>query len=214
MKFGERIIRKFGIIFKLSFFGVNLNAYLSQGGDTRFRYSDGLQKNGTVLDVGAFEGEFAQFHANTADRVICFDVNPSAIEKLTKHFEEKENVVICDYGIGSSDKRGKIIGKGAGAKIDFSDDAPIIIREVSKVFKELSIKRVSLLKINIEGGEFDLIKALFRTKLLMMIDEIHIQTHDFADRDLSQTLEMHRLLSEYFNLHQSFPFVWDFWHKK
>ena len=48
----------------------------------------------------------------------------------------------------------------------------------------------------------------------MMIDEIHIQTHDFADRDLSQTLEMHRLLSEYFNLYQSFPFVWDFWHKK
>ena len=84
-----------------------------------------MQKNGTVLDVGAFEGEFAQFHANTADRVICFDVNPSAIEKLTKHFKEKENVVICDYGMGSSDKRGKIIGKGAGAKIDFSDDAPI-----------------------------------------------------------------------------------------
>ena len=214
MKSAERVKRKIGIIFKLSFFGKNLKTYLSQGGDKKFRYREGLQKNGTVLDVGAFEGEFAEFHSKTADRVICFDTNPTAINQLKKRFAGKKNVYIYDYGIGIKEEKGKIIGKGAGAKIELFEGGQTIIREVSTVFKELDIENVSLLKINIEGGEFDLIKALKHTGLLKVIDEIHVQTHDFADSDLTKTLEMHRLLSKDFELYLSFPFVWDFWQKK
>ena len=214
MTIKERIIRKIASLLKLSFFGRNLQAYVSAGGDQKFRYSFDCKREGVILDVGAFEGEFAKFHADTADMVICFETNKVAVKALHKRFHNYDNVRIYDFGIGSKTFRGRMVGKGPGASIVFDDNADVIIRDVVSVFEELNLNEVTLMKVNIEGGEFDLIQALCDSGLIRNIREIHIQAHDFADKNLNNYLSMHRRLSAHFNLIKSFPYIWDFWIRK
>lgn len=214
MRIKERIGRKIGSLFKLSFFGRNLEAYVSAGGDQKFRYGSDCKRNGIILDVGAFEGEFAKFHADTADMVICFETNDVAVSALRKRFSNYDNIRIYDFGIGSKTFRGRMVGEGPGAHIVFDDTADVIIRDVASVFEELNLNDVALMKVNIEGGEFDLIEALCDNGLIQNIQEIHIQAHDFADKYLNNYLSMHRRLSTHFHLIRSFPYVWDFWIRK
>lgn len=214
MTIKDRIIRKIAILFKLSFFGRNLQAYVKAGGDQNFRYGFDCKREGVILDVGAFQGEFAKFHSETADRVVCFETNKTAINALHKRFEGYRNVQICEFGIGSKTFKGRMIGEGPGASIALDDSADVIIRDVVSVFEELNLNEVTLMKVNIEGGEFDLIQALCDSGLILNIRELHIQAHDFADMNLNNYLSMHRTLSVHFNLIRSFPYVWDFWVRK
>ena len=214
MNYYQRVIRKIGVLTKLSFFGKNLKRYIDAGGDNRFRFHQNCKRTGIIIDVGAFEGEFTKFHMETAEQIICFETHSDAVAKLNETFGVEKKVVVCPFGISRKDTRGYSVGSGPGAKLVFDDAADIIIRNVRDVFKELGVVKIDLIKINIEGGEFELIEALHEFGMLDKIEEIHVQTHDFADEFLDKTLHMHRLLSEKFELIASYPLVWDFWLRK
>ncbi len=80
--------------------------------------------------------------------------------------------------------------------------------------KKKKINNIELLKINIEGAEYDLLKYLYEKNFLPKINHIQIQPHDFENESLGNLLELHRNLHKTHNLKLSYPFVWDFWQRK
>ena len=56
----------------------------------------------------------------------------------------------------------------------------IKIKKITDVIKELNIDKIDLMKINIEGGEYDLLFYLIEKKLIYKIDNIQIQFHNFV----------------------------------
>jgi FkbM family methyltransferase len=213
----KRIIRKIGLISGMSYVGFYQKKWYKAGGDNKFRFNFGIDHSEikVVFDLGAFDGEFTakMLELNVAN-VYAFDTNPYQVKKINARFEKSKNVRIFDFGLGCEDFYGKVIGSGAGASIQRDGGGGLIVRQFANFVNTEKIGKIDILKINIEGAEYSLIRHLSEVDYLKNIDILQIQFHDFVDDALSQLLEMHRILSISHVLDFSFPFVWDQWRLK
>jgi FkbM family methyltransferase len=57
----------------------------------------------------------------------------------------------------------------------------IIIRPFHEIIKEENIDKIDLISINIEWGEYDLIKNIIQNGIIFFIQNIQIQFHDFVE---------------------------------
>jgi hypothetical protein len=87
-------------------------------------------------------------------------------------------------------------------------------KSIRDVISQLEIKYVDLMKLNIEGSEFTILKDLIDFDMVSRIHRILVQFHKFVPtsaelrREIRKDLQLtHR---EIFN----FSFVWEYWIKQ
>ena len=220
MNFFYRLYRKIGIVFKLNFVGFYQFLYWkNEGKKQKIRFNYKLQEGDVVFDLGAFRGSFSDKVYNENSRYFLFDTNPTMVDFLKKKFLNKENVSIFPFGLGERDIYGKKKKSfspwaQAGASFEETSGENIIIKDFLKFCLEQNINEIKVLKINIEGAEYNLMKYLYENDFLKNIQHVQIQPHDFENESLGNLLELHKNLHETHQLKLSYPFVWDFWERK
>lgn len=128
----------------------------------------------TVLDVGADIGYYTLLFAKRVGplgRVVAFEPIPEALEKLecNVRLNGYTNVTICDFALFSGS--GSVIleaplelsrinlAKSANEK----NDIRIQTRTFDECESELNIRRVDLVKIDVEGAELDVLYGMQRS---------------------------------------------------
>lgn len=144
-----------------------------------------------IVDLGACLGEFSNEMDNLykVKKSILVEANPTNFNKINK----KENYVLYN----------KIIHSKSGDKINFLEDPkspyngttmfnyfnPVkhVIETISleDIIKENDIDYIDILKIDIEGGEYDLMSNL-SDEIFNKIGQITIEFHDFIDVQLKE----------------------------
>lgn len=211
MKLSKRILRKLGIVFNLNTVGQAQRAWLAAGGDDAFRYNTELKAGDVVFDLGGYKGEFTSRIMKDGVQFHIFEINPVMIKLLNTKFNSSPMVSVHPFGLGHKNIAGSSVGSGSGAGFMRNESGNILIRDFVEFVDELAIDKIDLLKVNIEGPEYDLIEYLDRAKILKNIKELQIQPHDFEDDCFDKLLSMHRILSKTHRLVSSHTFVWDFW---
>ncbi len=84
---------------------------------------------------------------------------------------------------------------------------------VSEFFEWLQEDRVDLMKINVEGAEYELIEAMAQHNLLTRIECLQIQFHDFVATPIKQWRRACRLLGATHRPEYRYPFVWEQWRR-
>ena len=85
------------------------------------------------------------------------------------------------------------------------------IKSISKFLKSENIDHVKVMKINIEGAEYELINELYKSDFLGKIDILLIQFHNFVPKSFVKMQEMRNKLSETHKIEFAYDFVWDKW---
>lgn len=67
------------------------------------------------------------------------------------------------------------------------------------------------MKINIEGGEYDLLEHLIVSGFVRNIDNIQVQFHDFVDDAEHRMAVIHKNLAKTHRLSYQYPLVWENW---
>jgi len=80
--------------------------------------------------------------------------------------------------------------------------------------KKHEISIVHFMKINIEGGEYDLLEHLLESGFISSITNIQVQFHDFVPNAEVQMNKIQHELSKTHSLTYQYPFVWENWQKK
>jgi FkbM family methyltransferase len=125
-----------------------------------------IEKNDTVVDVGAFVGEFSSPASEVASRVISIEPSPVSASCL-RHNAKKENVLVVEKAISEVEKKVEFkIGK------DLSDSSFINVdsKEVEKIEKvesvklsslmhEIGVEKIDFLKVDGEGAEPEIIRS-------------------------------------------------------
>lgn len=212
MKFTKKLIRKLGIKAGLNTIGQSQRKFWTNGGDEALRYNAELKSGDTVFDLGAYEGEFTAKMMKPGVHFHLFEINPDILEKLRQRFDSNDLVIVNPFGLGDANIKGKSSG-GTGSGATFLEDVSgeYIIKDFVDYIRDNKISEIQLLKINIEGPEYDLIEHLDRSGTLKNVAEIQVQPHDFTDDCFDRLLTMHRIMSKTHDLASSYPFVWDFW---
>lgn len=190
--------------------------YAAHGRGTPDRY-EGLDPGDVVLDVGGYMGDWAASMTKLYGvKVHCFEPHPRFIRLLEQRFAQREDVTVQGYAMGS-----------AKGRLDLSDDenassalvtsAAVVtgeVRAVSDVFEALNLNRVALVKMNIEGGEYDLLPAMIETGLMQRIDRLTVQFHRYSEAQEHQRDAIRKGLAQTHDCVWEYPFLWEEWVRK
>ena len=83
--------------------------------------------------------------------------------------------------------------------------------DASRYFDAMGLDHIDLLKINIEGGEYDLLPNLIASGWIERITDIQVQFHDFVPDAIAKTQRIQESLRRTHRITWMFPMVWENW---
>ena len=87
----------------------------------------------------------------------------------------------------------------------------IQIVDIAEWFAKENIKSVQLMKINIEGGEYELLERLIDTGLIKIIDNVQVQFHNISKDSTDKMERIQERLKHTHNATYQYKFVWENW---
>lgn len=189
--------------------------FRNDGAQARLTEFSDLEAGSVVIDFGGFEGTWtdAVLSAQPEARVHVFEPHPGYAAALRDKFADRPNVTIHEAAMGR--EAGTLSLSDAGdassavAAHERSFSAPVIAART--FFDDQGIDRVQLAKINIEGGEYELLPALIEAGLIGRVARLMVQFHLFQPDDRALRSEIVGRLSETHEPGWSYPFVWEEW---
>lgn len=186
-----------------------------------YTQSDLLTTSSIVFDVGGEIGNWSiKVYETYKPTIYIFEPNPESIKALTERFSDKK-VRILGYGLGSKNTTTSLSDSGMGSSIYESSPAyngsgkfQIEIRDIVEVFSELKLDSVDLIKINIEGGEYDLLPRMIESGIVNKCKIIRVQFHDWIPNSFTLRKKIIGELAKTHNIEWSYPMVWESWIRK
>ena len=144
-----------------------------------------IPENGVVVDIGANIGAFCVLAAlrARAGRVLCYEPHPENFRLLQRNIQlnHLHNVAAFPLGVAGMQGRYKLMGEGALATIQATPPASgtglqVECTTLQGIFEQNAIARVTFLKCDCEGAEFEIFLKTPRD-YLCRIDRISMEYH-------------------------------------
>jgi FkbM family methyltransferase len=186
--------------------------------EIRFKRTN-ITIGGIVVDVGGNTGYDSErfLKMYKPSKMYIIEPIPKFVEDLKKKFGTEKAVQIYQFGIGIEDCTAKMTLDGWSSKIS-KKGIEVPIKSIKTVGKMLELdKEISLLNINCEGCEWDLLEGCIEMGWIQNIKVIQIGTHNRDGR--AETIPRFCRIREYLSKsHQmdieSKPWAWERWIRK
>ena len=98
---------------------------------------------------------------------------PVFSEQCRQRFADDPRVSVLDYGLGACDEQLFLSTADDASSFfrnhDTNGSVAAQIHDVLSVWQELDLEHVDLIKVNIEGGEYPLLRRLIETNLIVRL---------------------------------------------
>jgi len=150
-----------------------------------------------VAEVGVYKPETANTLGFIEEDVLCslFEADPEIAAEIIKKFANKNNVTVYPFAITSFDGMIKLYKAGASSFCENIDSSPAIMHDgykkneadtievESRRFSNFDNGDIDILSIDVEGGEWDVIKDM---KSKPKVISLEIQSRDYINPNLKQ----------------------------
>lgn len=191
--------------------------WYADGGDYRFRYDYPLNNQSLALDLGGYQGQWASdLYARYRCRIKVFEPVSRFADDIAKRFRCNDDIEVLRFGLGATSRDETIHVCGASSSLykKKADSETIRIVDVAQWFDDNAVRAVQLMKINIEGGEYELLERMLEAGLVGSVDDIQVQFHNIA-ADSSRRMEaIQRGLAATHELSYQYRFVWENWKRR
>lgn len=87
----------------------------------------------------------------------------------------------------------------------------VSLRSFKEFLATQRIRNIDLIKINIEGAEYDLLDSIIEEGLQTRISNIQVQFHDVVSDAEKRMKGIQKMLEETHEVTWQYPFVWENW---
>ncbi|WP_281856096.1 FkbM family methyltransferase [Litoreibacter halocynthiae] len=177
---------------------------------------EGLNIDSVVFDVGGFEGNWAQdIYDRYGSTIHVFEPHPTFAAALEKRFAKNPKIVVHAFALGSEAGQLHLSddGDASSAVNDVAGSVSGEVRPVAEFMKEFEPPVIDMMKINIEGGEYDLLPALAASGDLSRFGIVQVQFHQFRESDGALRDAVRADLAKTHSEKWCYPFVWEEWHR-
>jgi FkbM family methyltransferase len=194
----------------------NVRAWVALNGDATLRLDYPLTAESTVLDIGGFEGQWAsEIFERYGCRVAIFEPWPAFARQVEDRFRDNAAVTVHPFGLGATSRTQRVYGLGDSTSVfqpnPKVESQPLPIQALDETWRELGLRFVDLMKINIEGGEYELLDALISSGLIRNVRDIQVQFHKNVPNARKCRRALRVQLATSHRLTYSIPFVWENW---
>lgn len=186
-------------------------------GHTTRRFEYALDPTSVVLDLGGYEGQWASdIYARYRCRIHVFEPMPEYAANIRRRFAGNPDIEVHEFGL--ADAEGTIpLSVSENESSAFHSGGPTVTARLvraSDYLAEHEIHRIDLLKINIEGGEYDLLDHLLAEDLIRHVVDLQVQFHDFVPDADARVARIQQALARTHDPTYQFPYVWENWHRR
>ncbi|MCE5225368.1 MAG: FkbM family methyltransferase [Porphyromonadaceae bacterium] len=196
----------------------SVKRWFSDQGDQTLRLNYPLNASSIVLDVGGYKGDYSDaVYQKFGCHIYLFEPVPNFYAECVKRFSGNLSIVCLNYGLSSKSgwfemhlnnnesSFNKIGTYGLTQRAE--------VRSISDAITELGIDKIDLVKINIEGGEFELLPEIIESGLITRIKYIQVQFHNIDSDAVDACLRIRSSLSKTHRQMWNYEFVWESWER-
>ena len=198
-------------------FTLAYSKWIKDKGDEKLRYDYPLNENSIVFDLGGYHGEFAdKIYDKYRCSVYIFEPVKEFFEIIKEIFKSNQKIYAFDYGLSDKDESMEINISNDASSVHKQDGVKetINLKSITNFIKENNIQKIDLFKINIEGGEYEILPEIVKSDFVKNIDNLQIQFHDFIENAEYKREEIREELSKTHVLTYDYYFIWENWKKK
>ncbi len=193
----------------------NVKKWFADHGDETLRLDYPLDQTSIVFDVGGYRGNFADaIYRKFGCHIYVFEPVQVFYNECVSRFGNNESITCLNYGLSSASGWFNMSlnnDKSSFKKNEKGTVQQAQIRSIAEVVAELGIEQIDLVKINIEGGEFDLLPAMIDSGLITRIKFLQVQFHNFVAGAVESRLSIRNSLKKSHREMWNYEFVWESW---
>ncbi|MDA1231433.1 MAG: FkbM family methyltransferase [Planctomycetota bacterium] len=217
MRYFSKLRRRLQKTFFPNEWDVVIRRWKTDKGDQTLRLDYNLNAGSVVLDLGGYCGEWADnIHARYGCKVHVFEPVASFADGIANRFCNNDAIEVHRFGLGGS-TRSESIGLSADGSSVFQlngQTEAIQIVDVVAWIQQQAASQFGLMKINIEGGEYEVLERLLDAGLISRIEDIQVQFHNIApDSETRMNSILQRLEGSHLPTYR-YPFVWENWRRR
>jgi len=187
-------------------------------GDQTLRLDYDLNSSSIVFDVGGYKGEFAsEIFCKYNTTIYIFEPVKEFFSIIKSKFIKNEKVECFNFGLGkeNSEIQISLSDNSSSVFLKGENSEKIQLKNVIEFMDSKNCTHVDLIKINIEGGEYELLEALIENNYIRYFKNIQVQFHDFIIENPKERMnKIQKELSKTHKLTYQFEFVWENWKLK
>jgi FkbM family methyltransferase len=200
-------------------FLIEVERWFKDKGDETLRLDYPLTSDSVVFDVGGYRGDFAfDINKKYDCTVYIFEPVLEFYQSCVARFANNEKVICFNHGLASVEGQLEIglADNASSFNSPYANDKKEIVqlRSIVDFIRELSIEKIDLLKVNIEGGEFDIIPAIIESSDIKNINYLQIQFHNFIASADAKRIKIRNQLALTHTEMWNYDFVWESWKLK
>jgi len=195
---------------------LTIENWFKDNGDYTHRLNYALNKDSIVFDVGGYEGWFTeQINNKYGSKIFCFEPLKKFYEQIQSKFINNKNVFVFPLAISDENKKEIIYINNDASSVFKKSGQPSEIDciTLNKAMLDNNINYINLIKINIEGAEYQLLEYMIKNNLIEKCDNIQVQFHDFIEYSELKYNYIKYELEKTHHLTYNYPFVWENWKK-
>lgn len=196
-----------------------LGAYYRAGGDALLFRDLRVDSSQWVIDGGGYRGDWtAEALWRFGCRSAIYEPVPEFARALRERFALNDRVEVVEAALGGAP--GEIsVGLAGDGSSAFRSGGPSVRARVEGIAAACArlaapgaaAPAVGCLKLNIEGGEYEVLDRLAAAALLGSLGSLVIQFHELDAQSAERRARAQDALSRTHVLRWEFPFVWERW---
>lgn len=178
-----------------------------------------LTEESKVFVVGAYEGNTVAFLDQLyKPQIYAFEPQDWAIQKLNSRFAGRPNVCVCPYGLGATTGTRQMYeyGNDACSFVPLENSRTQGMGHIRAVYEEWpgdGLHPLDLVLVNIEGGEYELLDAMFQCHITNECLNLLVQFHQI-ERFSAELTTIEARLSETHDKVWNIGTSWVWWRLK
>ena len=171
------------------------------------RHEYPLDENSIVFDIGGYKGEWSK---------IIYDKYKCEIHCFEPAFRiDNPDIKVLPFGLGGYTRNETILVNKdkTGIICKAGQERIMYIIDVLEMIGDVKIKHIDLMKINIEGMEYELLERLIEADWAKNITDIQVQFHHMKNSD-ERMLKIQNELKKTHKLTYQYRYVWENWRLK
>jgi FkbM family methyltransferase len=186
-----------------------------KSGNEDLRYHYDLNQDSIVFDMGGYRGQWASdIFSMYVCKIYVFEPVKKYCDDIKKRFLKNNRIQVFQFGLSGSNTEISLGLDNDGSSAfnkENGEQELVQLKTASEFIKNNGIQNIDLLKINIEGGEYDLLDHLIESDCIKMIKNIQVQFHDFVPKADERMQKIREQLKKTHRPTYQADFVWENW---
>ena len=176
-----------------------------------------LGPDAVVFDLGGYDGGYAmEMYARFGCRIHVFEPCPPFLGIIRDRFAKNPRFAIHPFGLSAKSEtvRMSLNGAGSSAYREGGETFDLPLVRAADFFEREQIGTVDLMKVNIEGGEYDLLDHLIETGLIARVKDLQVQFHEDVLPDADRRMRaIQAALAKTHHLTWQHEWIWENWRR-